>query len=93
MLEVGKLYRHHMVSGNPRQTIRGCFVKRGKYDYDNGMYGWTGGVNTIGDITEYAHALLLVEVVHVQTPRRTARGIFLVGDRFVMLDPHLVEPV
>lgn len=91
MLEVGKLYRHHMVS-DPRQSIRGCFVKRGRYDYDNGMYGWTGGTNTIGDITEYAHALLLVEF-HQQTPRRMACGIFLVGDRFVMLDPHLVEPV
>ena len=90
-LEVGKLYRHHMIKGQPGQKINGCFVKRGKYDYDNGMYGWNGGVNTIGDITEYADALMLVEFYHQAD--RMPFGIFLVGDRFVMIDPCLVEPV
>lgn len=48
--EVGKLYRHHMITKQPGERIRGCFVKRGNYDYDNGMYGWNGGINTIGDV-------------------------------------------
>lgn len=90
-LEVGKLYRHHMVTKQPGETIRGCFVKRGNWQYDNGMYGWNGGINTIGDITAYAHALLLVEFHHED--RSMPFGIFLVGDRFVMIDPCMVEPV
>jgi hypothetical protein len=27
-LEVGKLYRHHMVKRQPGEIIHGCFVKR-----------------------------------------------------------------
>ena len=91
MLQVGKLYRHHMITKQPGERIRGCFVKRGNYDYDNGMYGWTGGINSIGEITEYADAMLLVEFHH--EARRPVFGIFLVGDRFVMINPNLVEPV
>ena len=89
--EVGKLYRHHMITKQPGERIRGCFVKRGNYDYDNGMYGWNGGINTIGDITEYADAMLLVEFHHDN--KRMPFAIFLVGDRFIMMDPYLVEPV
>ena len=90
-LEVGKLYRHHMIKTHPGMTIRACFVKRGNYDYDNGMYGWNGGINSIGEITEYANAMMLVEFHHQD--RRMPFGIFLVGDHFVMIDPCLVEPV
>ena len=86
MLKVGKLYRHHMIKTHPGMTIRACYVKRVHNE-------WYGGIDTIGDITEYGHAMLLVEYQKREPYNRSNYAIFLVGDRFVRMDPCLVEPI
>ncbi len=91
MLEVGKLYRYYTYNGKSGQIIRGCIVKRGGM-IDNGLSGWLGDINTIEDITEYAGAMLLVEYYEAGS-QYMPYGIFLVGDRYVMLDPAVVELV
>lgn len=80
MLEVGKLYRHHMIRTHPGVRILGCIVYRG-VDGD-----WIGGIDTIAIITDYAESLMFVEMSEAKKS-----GIFLAGDRFVMIDVELVE--
>lgn len=90
MLEVGKLYRHLMIKEQPGKSILGCFVTG---SIVNGSRTWTGGVETLGDITEWAGAMMLIEYLPLYEGYRTHMAIFLVGDRFVMLTPKTIEPV
>ena len=101
MLEAGKLYRHRMVRLMPDQPIKACVVKRSA----SNPTGWVGGINTIDNIKDYAGGMMLVEYYFTAGGERAAIsagavgqphnpwGIFLAGDRFVMLDTQFVEAV
>jgi hypothetical protein len=51
---------------------------------DNGK--WNGNISTVQPITDYAESLMFVEMSEVNKS-----GIFLAGDRFVMINVELVE--
>ena len=100
MLKAGKLYRHRMVRLMPDQPIKACVVKRSA----SNPTGWVGGINTIVNIKDYAGGMMLVEYYfNAEDPAAISAGavgqphnpwgIFLAGDRFVMLDTEFVEPL
>lgn len=89
MLEVGKLYRHHMIRSRPGARILGCIMHRD----DNGK--WNGNILTVQPITDNAGSMIFIEMYEndILNLGKNNMGIFLAGDRFVMVYTDLVEAI
>jgi len=90
-LEVGKLYRHKMLRTHPNNPIMACIVKRSS----SNPAEWVGGINSIVNITEYADCMMFVENSQWASPASALEfvPVFLIGDRFAMIDAEFVEAV